>query len=344
VDAKCPHCDFDFNASSGRSGKRSVCPRCQKSFDAFAVGDTLQIDRTTGAPQSFGPRSPVGSAVGQQFEEYCIVEEIGRGGMGVVYRAVQETLDRPVALKMILTGEDAGEEEVQLFLREATAAARLRHPNIVTVYELDVHEGIYYYTMDYIDGKDLDALIGERGMNPREAARIAEKVARALQHAHERGIVHRDLKPGNIIVEESGEPVITDFGLARDARYADGDGTEVAGTPAYMAPEQVLGFGRLIGPSCDVYSLGALIYEMLTGLPPFDHEETKRIFEAIVKEQPRPPQELRSELDPELCDLVLKCLRKNPEERHGSAGELADALAAWLERDGERRPVPEETS
>jgi serine/threonine protein kinase len=308
------------------------------TFDAFAGGETVPVGPGGQPSAPLGHDSPVGGAVGRQFHEYRIVEELGRGGMGVVYRAIQETLDRPVALKIIRTGEAAREEDIRQFLREASAAARLRHPNIVTVYELDVHEGTYYYTMEYIAGRNLGTLIGERGMDAREAVRIAAKVARALEHAHRRDIVHRDLKPGNIIVQADGEPVVTDFGLACDLRQPGASQALAAGTPDYMAPEQVLGRRDGAGPPCDIWALGALLYEMLTGRTPFGGDSVRELFEAIATQAPRPPGQLRPGIDPRLSGLVMKCLEKDPQNRWGSAGELAEALEAWLGSPG--RPGP----
>jgi serine/threonine protein kinase len=326
----CPFCGFDFAAPEGRTGVTAVCPRCRRSFNAYAQGDTLELLPGGRVAAVVGPRSPVGSAVGRQFHEYRIVEEIGRGGMGVVYRAIQETLDRPVALKVILTGPNAGEEDVKRFLREAASAARLRHPNIVTVHELDVHEGIYYYTMDFIEGRNLAQMIGPGGMEPGRAARLAARVALALEHAHRRGIVHRDLKPGNIIVQADGEPVITDFGLACDLRRREEETCETAGTPAYMSPEQVLGLPMATEPATDIWSLGALFYEMLTGRPPFSGG-TRELFEAIASQSAPPALQLRPELPPELSSAAMKCLEKNPDDRFPSAAALAERLWQWLE-------------
>jgi len=336
VKVNCPHCAFSFDASGGRAGRQTVCPRCREGFDAFAVDETVRLGRP-GPPEAgastprIGSAGAAGSAVGLQFEEYRIVAELGRGGMGVVYKAEQETLDRPVALKVILAGGAAGPEEIKRFLAEAAAAARLRHPNIVTVHELDVHEGTYYYTMDFIEGRSLDRIIDEGPLDPRRAAEIAGKVARALQYAHRKGIVHRDLKPGNVLIDEAGEPMITDFGLAFDLRKVpDDDAALAAGTPGYMAPEQVLGVRSAVGPACDIYSLGALLYDMLTGLPPFSAANTADVLEAIVKEAPVPPGELRPDLDRALAAICTKCLEKRPEDRWASAAELAEALAGWL--------------
>ncbi len=330
MQTSCPKCGFEFDASPGRAGLKAICPRCKKAFDAFSVGETIEIDRESGSVRKTGPHAPVGSVVGKQFQEYRLVEEIGRGGMGVVYKAIQETLDRPVALKMIITGEAAREEEIKRFMAEAAAVARLRHPNVVNIHELDVSEGIYYYTMDFIEGRDLGQLIGKAGMDQRQAAILALKVARALAHTHSRHIIHRDLKPGNIIIDERGEPVLTDFGLACDVRSTEDGNLEAAGTPEYMAPEQVLGRLERVGPGTDIYSLGALLYEMLVGRPPFREEALADLFNVIVSDKPADPRELRAGLSEELCAITLKCLEKDPVGRYGSAQELAEALGAWL--------------
>ena len=331
----CPFCSFAFDVSAEQVGRTLVCPSCHKTFDAFNIGETMELippgtrevrPKTT----VFGPRSPVGSAVGKHFQEYQIVEELGRGGMGVVYKAMQETLQRLVALKLILAGEYASEEGIENFLREAITAAKLRHPNIVTVYELDVHEGIYYYTMDYIEGKDLSKLISDRGMEPRRAAIIALKVARALNHAHQKGVVHRDLKPGNIIVGEQGEPMVTDFGMAFDLKRFGRQGLALAGTPLYMAPEQLAGNRALVGPHSDIYALGVLLFEMLIGQPPFEGKSLNELLDAISKRESPDPRQRRPDLDEKIADVCLKCLHKKPEERYRSAAELAEELASWL--------------
>lgn len=333
----CPLCGFTFETLGGEAGRCTVCPSCRKIFDALAAGDTLELNPPGTAGEirptkAIGPSSPVGSAVGKQFHEYRILKELGRGGMGVVYKAMQETLQRPVALKVILAAEEASEEDIELFLGEAITAAKLRHPNIVTVYELDVHEGIYYYTMDYIEGTNLGQLIVGQGMEPQRAVTIALKVARALNHAHERGVIHRDLKPGNIILDEQGEPMITDFGLALNLERFGRPEPAIAGTPWYMAPEQICGDKALIGPPTDIYALGAVLYEMLTGRPPFEGGNLKDLLNAISKKEPLDPRDLRRELDAEISAICLRCLRKKPEDRPCSAARLVEALAIWLEQ------------
>lgn len=331
----CPFCGFAFDASPGQAERKLECPSCHKTFDALITGKTLEFvppgkDGTRLQAADIGPRSPVGSAVGRQFQEYRIVEELGRGGMGVVYKAMQETLQRLVALKLILAAEYANEDEIRSFLSEAITAAKLRHPNIVTVHELDVHEGIYYYTMDYVQGKDLGRLISGQSIELRRAVIIALKVARALNHAHNKGVIHRDLKPGNIIVDEQGEPIVTDFGLAFDLERFGRRGPVIAGTPFYMAPEQLSGDRALIGPASDIYALGVVLYEMITARLPFEGTEFNELLHAISKREAPDPREFRPDIDPEIAAFCLKCLRKKPEERHSSAAEVAERLASWL--------------
>ncbi|HOX07451.1 MAG TPA: protein kinase [Planctomycetota bacterium] len=329
----CPHCGYPFDAASGRSARSAVCPRCQRTFNAFAAGETIDLSAAPPPPAEPAAATPAGQADTQpHFHEYRILGELGRGGMGVVYRAMQETLERQVALKVIRAGEAAGADEVQRFLREAVTAAKLRHPNIVTVYELDVVDGIYYYTMEFIEGQDLGRLIQAGPLPLRRAVILTLKVARALAHAHAKGVVHRDLKPGNIILDEAGEPMVTDFGLALDLERGARSSAYAAGTPWYMAPEQISDQREAVGPACDVYALGTVLFEMLTGRVPFEGTSVEDIFEAITNREPPDPRAHRPEIDAALAEVCLTCLRKSPAQRWASAAELATTLAAWLAR------------
>ena len=332
--AECPHCGFGFDASSGRAAQRTICPRCQRTFNAFAVGDTMDLSgaRPAAPPATAGSAPAEAPARVQRFHEYRILGELGRGGMGVVYKAEQETLERQVALKVILAGEAAGAEDIQRFLREAVTAAKLRHPNIVTVYELDVHEGTYYYTMEFIEGQDLGRLIAAGPLPLRRAVILALKVSRALAHAHGKGVVHRDLKPGNIIVDEAGEPMVTDFGLALDLERQGRSAAYAAGTPWYMAPEQISGPKEAVGPACDIYALGTVLFEMVTGRVPFEGSKVDDIFEAINSREPPDPRSLRPEVDERLAAICLRCMSKDPQERYAAA-DLAAELAGWLARE-----------
>jgi serine/threonine-protein kinase len=288
---------------------------------------------------------------GDQFGPYELLAEIGRGGMGVVYRARHPGLDRLVALKCILAGQFASPREVQRFHLEAEAVAQLDHPNIVPVYEVGEHQGWHYYGMKLIEGESLAQALKHRSFSPTEAARLLAAVARAIGHAHERGILHRDLKPGNILLQKheirnpksetssltSSEFVyITDFGLAKRVVLPDEDATTPAlqtnsgaalGTPAYMAPEQAVN-ASTVTTAADVYSLGAILYELLAGRPPFKGPTPLETLMALLEKDPVGPRTLRREVPRDLETICLKCLTREPEKRYPSA----QALAADLER------------
>ena len=269
------------------------------------------------------------------FGDYELIDEIGRGGMGVVYRARQVHLDRVVALKMILTGRFASDEDVRRFSVEAHNAANLDHPNIVPVYEVGCYSGQHYFSMKLIDGASLSTRRGEFTTDPKASARLMAGVARAVHHAHQRGILHRDLKPGNILIDVEGRPHVTDFGLSH--RMADdGRGLTVSGavlgSPRYMAPEQARG-GKGLTVAADVYSLGAVLYELLTGRPPFSADSVVETLRLVREQDPTRPSLLLRGMDRDLETIALKCLEKVPEQRYASAEELAGDLERWL--DGE---------
>ena len=268
--------------------------------------------------------------------DYELLEEIARGGMGVVYRARQLSLGREVAVKLILAGELATPEAVQRFRNEATAAARLDHPHIVAVYTIGEHETQHYFAMRLVPGRQNIATWAQAlALSPAErAVRIATmmaKVARALAFAHERGVLHRDLKPSNILVDEKGEPQVVDFGIARSVGMAS-DLTltgQIVGTPRYMAPEQARGENHTLTPATDTYSLGAVLYELLAGRKVFDGADTLTLLRQVTEQAPPP---LRSG-ERDLENIVLRCLEKSPAARYRSAAELADDLERWLRRE-----------
>ncbi len=277
-----------------------------------------------GAPRQAPARGNLPAVPG-----YDVHGVLGHGGMGIVYRATHRQLGRPVALKMLLAGGYAAPAEIGRFLREAEAVARLRHPNIVQVYDVGEHDGWPYFTMELVEGGTLASELAQRPRTPREAAALLVTLAEAVDAAHRSGIVHRDLKPANVLVGADGALKITDFGLAR---RIDADPSFTAtgarlGTPSYMAPEQALGRSRAIGPAVDVYALGALLYEMLTGRPPFRGETAADTERQVIEDEPTAPSRLHPKVPRDLETIALKCLRKEPAQRYATARELAgDAL------------------
>jgi serine/threonine protein kinase len=263
---------------------------------------------------------------------YEIVEELGRGGMGVVYKAKQLAARRWVALKMIRDGVLAGPEHRVRFRIEAEAAARFQHPNLARIYEVGEHGGLPYFSMEYAEGGGLDKKLAGQPLPAPLAAELARTLAEAAHYAHEKKVVHRDLKPANVVLTGDGRPLITDFGLAKrlDSDTAVTVSEAVMGTAGYMAPEQAAGQARLAGPAADIYALGAILYELLTGRPPFRGTTWEETVGQVLRDEPVPPTRLRPEVSPELEAVCLKCLEKDPAQRYGSARELADDLARFL--------------
>ncbi len=275
---------------------------------------------------SGGSRVPATGVPGYEF-----LGELGRGGMGVVYKARQVGLKRVVALKMILAGEHASPESLERFHVEAEAVARLQHPNIVQVYEVGEHGGLPYFSLEFCPGGGLDKKLGGGPLTPAEAANVVQVLARAMQAAHDAGVVHRDLKPANVLLDAAGVPKVSDFGLAKRLGEAGATASgALLGTPSYMAPEQAEGKSREIGPAADVYALGAILYECLTGRPPFHAETTMDTLVQVLADDPVPPRTVNRAVPRDLQTICLKCLEKDPKRRYASAGALADDLRAHL--------------
>ncbi|PYK56552.1 MAG: hypothetical protein DME48_00915, partial [Verrucomicrobia bacterium] len=264
--------------------------------------------------------------------DYELLEEIGRGGQGVVFRARQKSLNRTVALKVISLGQWASKAHLKRFRLEAEAAACLEHPGIVPIHEVGERDGSCYFSMKFVEGGQLDEVARREPIPIRRAVELIAKVARTVHYAHEHGILHRDIKPGNILLDAKGEPHLTDFGLARlvESESNVTHTLDVLGTPSYMAPEQAVGNNAAVSRATDVYGLGAVLYELLTGHPPFAGATTYETIHLLLDSEPRQPRLWNRKIDRDLSAVCLKCLEKNPRYRYSSALELAEDLERWL--------------
>ncbi len=291
-----------------------------------AAGDSADTLRPSGeiAP----PAAVRGTIPG-----YEILGELGRGGMGVVYKARQVRLNRLVALKMVLAGEHVRPEDLVRFLAEAEAVAALQHPHIVQIFEVGQHDGLPFIALEYLEGGSLLRKLQSSPLPAREAAQLTDTLARAMHSAHEHGVIHRDLKPSNVLLDREGQPKVTDFGLAK--RVAGGSGLTqsgaILGTPSYMAPEQAQGKGKEVGPAADVYALGAILYELLTGRPPFKAAVPLETVFQVVHDEPVPPRRLQPKTPRDLETICLKCLEKDPRKRYPTALALAGDLRRFLD-------------
>jgi serine/threonine protein kinase/Flp pilus assembly protein TadD len=315
---------------------REVCPACllETGLDpledesvAGAIDGRYDNVRAADRKKSARPAKMLGD-----FGDYELLEEIGRGGQGVVYRAHQKSLNRTVALKVIGLGPWTTEAHLKRFRREAEAAARLEHPCIVPIYEVAEREGSCYFSMKFVEGGQLDEVVKREPMPIGRAVELIAKLARTVHYAHEHGILHRDIKPGNILLDAQREPHLTDFGLARlvEAESTVTRTLEVMGTPSYMAPEQAAGETTRISKATDVYGLGAVLYQLLTGHPPFAGGTSYETIRLLLDTEPRQPRLLNRKIDHELSTICLKCLEKDPKRRYSSALALAEDLEHWL--------------
>src|ERR1700720_130497 len=296
-------------------------------------GSAEDVSNVTTAPQI--KKAPRPAKKLADFGDYELLEEIGRGGQGVVYRARQKSLNRTVALKVIGLGHWATEAHLKRFRLEAEAAASLEHPGIVPIHEVGERDGSCYFSMKFVEGGQLDEVAKRQPIPIRQAVELIAKVARTVHYAHEHGILHRDIKPGNILLDQKGEPHLTDFGLAR---LVESESTvtrtlEVLGTPSYMAPEQAVGNNAAVGTVSDVYGLGAVLYQLLTGHPPFAGGTTYETIKLLLDTEPQQPRLLNPKIDRDLSTICLKCLEKNPKRRYSSALALAEDLEHWLKHE-----------
>lgn len=308
---------------NGLSTTTADIRRAQHAGDA--VASTIDAPPTDRTIDSLTP--------GHTSGDYEILSELGAGGMGVVYKARQRSLKRLVALKTIRAGEFANADQILRFQAEAQSVARLNHPGIVPVYEVGIYRGLHFFSMQYLPGGSLSDRLKEGPLPARDGAVIVRQVAEAVQAAHDQQLIHRDLKPGNILLDEQGVPRVTDFGLAKQL---DGDQGltqtgDVMGTPSYMAPEQAQGQLDQIGSPTDVYALGAILYHILTGRPPFQGATKIETLRQVVEQEPAPPRQLNSAIPRDLETIALKCLRKEADKRYATSAELAADLGRWLE-------------
>ncbi|MEW6744569.1 MAG: protein kinase [Planctomycetota bacterium] len=280
------------------------------------------------------PGGPLSNLVGKTLGTFRLSRVVGQGSMGVVFEAQQETLNRRVALKVLPPSLTTSEKAIQRFLREAESVAQLHHKHIVDIYDIGRAEGLYYYAMRFVEGTSLDRLLQQHRFRPLDAARIIHQAAEAIHFAHQHGIIHRDIKPGNLIITPDGQVVITDFGLARPEKSSSlTESGALVGTPMYMSPEQVRGDRGAVDRRTDIYSLGASLYELLAGQPPFDGKSTQETLQKILDRDPKPPRRIRPDIPWELEVITLKAMEKDPARRYATAGEIAEDLRRFM--DGE---------
>ncbi len=316
--------------------KSKVCEKCGAKILAEGPGEfcsACALESALGAGDAVSTRSHGTTARPlMDFGDYELQKEIGHGGQGVVFRARQKSLNRTVALKVIALGHWATEEHLKRFRLEAEAAASLDHSCIVPIYEIGEQDGSCYFSMKLVEGGQLDEVVRQEPLSLRRAVELIAKLARTIHYAHEHGILHRDIKPGNILLDANGEPHLADFGLARlvETESTVTRTMEVLGTPSYMAPEQAAGQTGQLTSATDVYGLGAVFYQLLTGHPPFAGGTTYETIRLVLETEPRKPRLWNSKVDRDLETICLKCLEKDPKKRYVSALELAEDLDHWL--------------
>ena len=349
---RCTRC----GAALASFGADALCPKCMVA-EAVALGAAELVPAASDSDLHFSPLTSRLSSPLRYFGDYELLEEIAHGGMGVVWKARQTSLNRIVAVKMILAGPFAGREYIARFRTEAEAAAKLQHPNIVAIHEVGEHEGHHYFSMDYVEGQNLAQLVRDQPLPAARAAAYVKIIAEAIHYAHERGVLHRDLKPSNVLIDRFDQPRVTDFGLAKLLRVESEFRVEsqttqgatpslssqlkplstdltvsgqILGTPNYMPPEQAGGKRADIGPPSDVYSLGAILYHLLTARPPFFAEALQDTLHQVLHAEVVSPRLLNASIPRDLETVCLKCLNKDPHRRYNTAQDLADELGRFL--------------
>lgn len=329
----------DCGAELPKDGPQALCSRCALA-GALAMGSRTVV---IGDPASTAPMEGLSvSGAPTRFGDYELLGEVSRGGMGVVYQAQQISLGRIVAVKMILGGLSGDKKFVERFRTEASAAAVLQHPNIVSVHEVGFHQGQHYFSMDYVEGQNLAQFVGQQPLPPLRAARYLKQIAEAIHFAHGKGILHRDLKPSNILIDTQDQPRVTDFGLAKKL---DGESSltltgQILGSPSFMPPEQAGGISGKVGRASDVYALGGILYYLLVARAPFHGETLEATLHQVLNKDPLSPRLLNSSVPLDLETICLKCLQKEPGRRYATAQDLADELGRFLRQEPiHARPV-----
>lgn len=329
-----------FEQTSSRSGDKEIfehvdhCPDCQAALEEWTANTEmpfLAVLKNSSLRQQHGNRNEVPASIPQQIGRFETQREIGRGGMGIVYQAMDPLVRRNVAIKVIRSGESATVEERRRIVGEAETVGRLHHPNIVQVYEVNEHEGCPFLVLEFVEGISLAERLKSGPMVPEEAAALIEKIADAVSVPHAHKIIHRDLKPGNILLSLSGEVKVTDFGLARmEDRQRNTQTGTVLGTPNYMSPEQASGKHEIVGPTSDIFSLGAILYECLTGVPPFVAATPLEVVRLVSEADVIPPRSKRLSVSWDLNNICIKCLERNPSDRYSTAADLTEDLRRYL--------------
>ncbi|GEM_PF-1028958 len=342
----CTKCGKNFNVKHARPGLEVFCPHCSVALSPPSSPRTINAHATKVIPPRANEEEK--AAGGRPFGRYRLLEKLGQGGMGVVWKAWDTQLKRVVALKQILTKEGVDGEQIERFMREAQLAAKLRHPNIIAVHDVGVHEGQHYFTCEYVEGRSLEEAMKGR-VPPKQLLSWVKDVAQALAYAHEQGVVHRDVKPANVLVDGHGKPYVMDFGLAKDVDLSTKEGARratltaagaVMGTPMFMSPEQASGRTHALGPATDQFSLGVMLYQMLTGRLPFAGRSLGELFIEIMHKEPTPPSKTNSRVHRDVETICMKALEKDPGKRYRSMSDLGIDLGRYL--DGEpilARPI-----